>query len=562
MPRKVKISMKMSGYRKKVNTKVFAAIRDEQKFILGYLFISILLALSGYLFPFVYQIFIDEILVGGKIFYLKNIIVFFILAFSLKAILGYLNTYYGAWCNKRSLLKIKNNMFSNILKNSVDWFSQTKASDIIVTLEKDSVFLNDHLDKYFVNYNVNLISLIAGLILCCVINPGLTMIATCFSLLSFIIDGKIAKKEKVILNEIRENNERQINWFQETLSNWKEIKALCMEEEKEKQYMSFLYNHIYWDSKRIYRFVSRYLVIPLIKQKVICSILVYFIGGIFVILGRMTIGEIVSFSSFFSLVSSAMDFLSSGRADLLAQQSMVDRVLGILQTEKSKGHPADSTNGYNIGISNLSFSYDNKMILDDVSFSVQEGDHIEISGKSGCGKSTFVKLLAGLIEPQSGIILVGAQPIRNIDEKERYKRICYVAQDSCLFHMSVKENLLLAKSNASDEEMKAACRLAGLEMNDAAFAEGLDTLVGKEGDMISGGQKQRIILARTLLRDADIYILDEATSHLDRRSEKEVLDHIDRALVGKTLIYITHHEDQEKSAAKKIVLEAGKLLAL
>lgn len=562
MTRKVKISMKMSGYRKKVNTKVFAVLKNEQRFILGYLFIGILLALSGYLFPFVYQIFIDEILVGGKIFYLKNIIVFFILAFSLKAILGYLNTYYGAWCNKRSLLKIKSNMFSNILKNSVDWFSQTKASDIIVTLEKDSVFLNDYLEKYFVNYNVNLISLIAGLILCCVINPGLTMIAACFSLLSFIIDEKIAKKEKVILNEIRENNERQINWFQETLSNWKEIKALCMEEEKEKQYMSFLYNHIYWDSKRIYRFASRYLVIPLIKQKVICSILVYFIGGIFVIQGRMTIGEVVSFSSFFSLVSSAMDFLSSGRADLLARQSMIDRVLGTLQTEKSKELPADSTNGYNIGISNLSFSYDNKMILDDLSFSVQEGDRIEISGKSGCGKSTFVKLLAGLIEPQSGIILIGDQPIRNINEKERYKRICYVAQDSCLFHMSVRENLLLAKSNASDEEMKAACRLAGLEMDDAAFAEGLDTLVGKEGDMISGGQKQRLILARTLLRDADIYILDEATSHLDRRSEKEVLDHIDRALVGKTLIYITHHEDQEKSAAKKIVLEEGKLLAL
>lgn len=554
--------MKMSGYRKKVNTKVFAVLKDEQKFILGYMFIGILLTLSGYLFPFVYQVFIDEILVGGKIFYLKNIIVLFILAFFLKTVLGYLNTYYGVWCNKRSLLKIKNSMFSNILKNSVDWFSQTKASDIIVTLEKDSVFLNDYLEKYFVNYNVNIISLIAGLILCCVVNPGLTMIAALFSLMSFVIDGKIAKKEKVILNEIRGNNERQINWFQETLSNWKEIKALCMEEEKEKQYMSFLYNHIYWDSKRIYCFASRYLVIPLIKQKVICSILVYFIGGIFVIQGSMTIGEIVSFSSFFSLVTSAMDFLSSGRADLLAQQSMIDRVLCTLQAEKSKMLPVDSTNNYNIRISGLSFSYDNKMILDDVSFSVQEGDRIEISGKSGCGKSTFVKLLAGLIEPQSGIILIGDQPIRNIDEKERYKRICYVAQDSCLFQMSVRENLLLAKSNASEEEMKTVCQLVGLEMEDAAFAEGLDTIVGKEGDMISGGQKQRLILARTLLRDADIYILDEATSHLDRRSEKEVLDNIDRTLAGKTIVYIAHHEDQEKSAAKKIALEAGKLMAL
>ena len=202
------------------------------------------------------------------------------------------------------------------------------------------------------------------------------------------------------------------------------------------------------------------------------------------------------------------------------------------------------------------------MILDDVSFSVQEGDRIEISGKSGCGKSTFVKLLAGLIEPQSGIILIGDQPIRSIDEKERYKRICYVAQDSCLFQMSVRENLLLAKSNASEEEMKTVCQLVGLEMEDAAFAEGLDTIVGKEGDMISGGQNQRLILARTLLRDADIYILDEATSHLDRRSEKEVLDNIDRTLAGKTIVYIAHHEDQEKSAAKKIALEAGKLMAL
>lgn len=148
---------------------------------------------------------------------------------------------------------------------------------------------------------MNRISLIAGLILCCAVDPALTMIAALFSLLSFLIDGKIAEKEKVILNEMRGNNERQINWFQETSSNWKEVKALCMEGEKEKQYMSFLRNHIYLDSKRIYRFAARYLVIPLIKQKVICSILVCFIGGIFVMLGSMTIGEIVSFSSFFFL---------------------------------------------------------------------------------------------------------------------------------------------------------------------------------------------------------------------------------------------------------------------
>ncbi len=99
--------------------------------------------------------------------------------------------------------------------------------------------------------------------------------------------------------------------------------------------------------------------------------------------------------------------------------------------------------------------------------------------------------------------------------------------------------------------MKTVCQLVGLEMEDAAFAEGLDTIVGKEGDMISGGQKQRLILARTLLRDADIYILDEATSHLDRRSEKEVLDNIDRTLAGKTIVYIAHHEDQEKALQKK-----------
>lgn len=558
--------MKILSYRKEVNTKVFSVLKDEQKLIRGYMLISILLTLSGYLFPFIYQIFIDEILVGGKIFYLKNIIAFFVLAYFLKVCLGYLNTYYGAWCNKRSLLKIKNSMFSNILRNSVDWFAQTKASDIIVTLEKDAVFLNDYLEKYYINYNVNIVSLIVGLTLCCIVNPGLTVIATFFSLLSFIIDGKIAKKEKVILNEIRENNERQINWFQETLSNWKEIKALCVEKEKEKQYMSFLHNHIYWDSKRIYCFASRYLVIPLIKQKVVCSILVYFVGGILVILGSMTIGEIVSFSSFFSLVTSAMDFLSSSRADLFAQQNMIDRVLDTLQDtlqiKRDKAFSAGNTNGYNIEISNLSFSYDNKMVLDDVSFSIQEGDRIEISGKSGCGKSTFVKLLIGLIEPQSGNILVGDQPIRDIAERDRYKKISYVAQDSCLFNMSIRENFLLAKSNVSDEEMEAACQLVGLEMSDVAFAEGLDTLVGKEGDMISGGQRQRLILARTLLRDADIYILDEATSHLDRRSEKEVLDNIDRALVNKTLIYITHHEEQEKSATKKIVLEAGKLMAL
>ncbi len=554
--------MKILSYKRKVNAGIFAVLKEEQKLIWGYMLIGILLTLCGYVFPFIYQIFMDEILVGGKIFYLKNIIIVFVSAYLVKVLLGYLNIYYGAWCSKRSLLKIKNSMFSNILKNSVDWFSQTKASDIIVTLEKDSVFLNDYLEKYFVNYNVNTVSLIVGLILCCLVNPGLTFAAVFVSMLSFVIDSKIANREKGILDEIRENNERQINWFQETLSNWKEIKALSMEEAKEKEYMTFLRNHIYWDSKRIYCFASRYLVIPLIKQKVICSILVYFIGGILVICGSMTIGEIVSFSSFFSLVTGAMDFLSSSGADLLAQQNMIDRVLGTIQVKDRQDSSKPVTKGYEINISDLSFSYDNKKVLDSVSFSIKEGEHIEISGKSGCGKSTFVKLLIGLIEPQEGTVLIGSQPIGRIPEGERYKKISYVAQDSCLFHMSIRENLLLANSHVSDEEMKAVCRMVGLEMEDGIFPEGLDTLVGKEGSMLSGGQSQRLILARMLLREADIYILDEATSHLDRRSEKEVLDLIDRILGNKTLIYITHHDDQERNAAKKIVLEVGKLATI
>ena len=547
------------NYRRKVNERIFTFLNEEHKFILGYFFIGILLALCGYVLPFIYQVFIDEILVGQKIFYLKYIIMVFILSYIGKTGLGYLNLYYGIWCNKKTLLKLKNIMFSNILKNPVDWFAHTKNSDIIVTLEKDSAFLNDYIEKYFVNYNVNIISLVTGLILCCLVNPGLTLIATFCSLLSFAVDKKIARKEKVILNEIRNNNERQIHWFQETLSNWKEIKALCAEEMKEKQFMTFLYNHIYWDSKRIYCFASRYLVIPLLKQKVICSILVYFIGGILVIRGSMTIGKVVSFSAFFSMVTTGIDFLSSSGADLLAKQSMIERVLETLKVKEEQTFSRESVNGYEIKVSDLSFSYDNKIVLDDVSLVIKEGDRIEISGKSGGGKSTFVKLLVGLLEPQKGNILIGNESIENIPESVRYEKISYVAQDSCLFQMSIRDNLFLAKSNASEEELVAACQLAGVEFGGSDFPDGLDTLVGKEGGMISGGQSQRLILARMLLRDADIYILDEATSHLDRRSEKEVLANIDRVLADKTRIYITHHKQQGDNAAKKLLLEAGKL---
>lgn len=287
------------------------------------------------------------------------------------------------------------------------------------------------------------------------------------------------------------------------------------------------------------------------------------LGGIYVMNGEMSLGALVAAYTYNSMLG--FPIKQAGR--VLSQMSMafvaIDRIQDILaqQVESKDGTLAKNLCG-DIRLENVSFQYDatSKAVLSNISFEMKDGEKLAIMGKSASGKTSLVKLLTRLYELSGGVITIDKKNIARYELSSLRNRIGYVMQQSTLFSMDLGENLAYAKSEASSEEKEQVLELAGFENYHTILPKGMHTQIGEKGVSLSGGQKQRLSLARTLIKDHDILILDDITSALDKNTEKRVLENVMRHAEDKTVWIITHRLSTLKYVDKVLVLnEQGKL---
>lgn len=201
---------------------------------------------------------------------------------------------------------------------------------------------------------------------------------------------------------------------------------------------------------------------------------------------------------------------------------------------------------------NLSFSYKEKEILKDLNFAFKKGERVGIVGESGSGKSTFLRLLAGLLSPTEGVVSVAGET----KAEGIIKKISMVMQEAMLMPLTIKENITLGK-DVPKERINEVIKAAKLDGWIDSLEEGIDTYLGDRANEISGGQAQRIAIARAMLKDADIILLDEPTSSLDKETTTEVLEALDRLMEGKTVVHVTHHLDLLKGYDRIITVKEG-----
>jgi len=217
----------------------------------------------------------------------------------------------------------------------------------------------------------------------------------------------------------------------------------------------------------------------------------------------------------------------------------------------------------NIQINNISFCYPsrpNDVVLNNISIDIKEGQKIAIVGMSGSGKTTLTNLLLGFFQPTKGNILFDNQTIGNIGLSKLRNEIGLVPQDIMLFGGTIRENLLYAKTDATEKEMINAAQKANAHEFIIQFEHGYDTIVGERGMQISGGQRQRIAIARAILKNPKILILDEATSSLDSKSEQKIQESMNFLLKGKTSIIISHRLATIKNTDQIYVFEKGNIV--
>ena len=246
-------------------------------------------------------------------------------------------------------------------------------------------------------------------------------------------------------------------------------------------------------------------------------------------------------------------------AEMFVSQVSVDRMNEIYDTPTAEGAEKFEPKGYDIVFEHVGFSYDEKEVLHDVSFTAKEGEVTALVGSSGSGKSTCARLAARLWDISKGVIRVGGVDISTVDPEVLLRDYSMVFQDVVLFDDTVMENIRLGKRGATDEEVRAAAKAANCDEFVHRLPQGYNTPIGENGAKLSGGERQRISIARALLKDAPIVLLVEATASLDVENETKVQGALSRLLVGKTVLVIAHRMRTVEAADKIIVLADGRV---
>jgi ATP-binding cassette subfamily B protein len=313
---------------------------------------------------------------------------------------------------------------------------------------------------------------------------------------------------------------------------------------------------------------------------------IYWVGGRLAISGSISVGTVVAMGLYVTRIYLPLTGLTNARVDIMTAMVSFERVFEVLDTHNPITDAPDavelvSPTGH-ITASGLSFAYptdsnapasleaggapsanaqaDNPLVLTNINFDIQPGQTIALVGPSGAGKSTLISLLPRLYDVSSGSLTVDGHNVRSLTQASLRAAIGVVSQDPHLFHDSVGANLRFARPSATEDQVRDACRAAQILDVIDALPDGLDTIVGERGYRLSGGEKQRLSIARMLLKDPAVVVLDEATSHLDSENESLVQQALATALDGRTAIVIAHRLSTITAADVILVLEHGQIV--
>ncbi len=292
--------------------------------------------------------------------------------------------------------------------------------------------------------------------------------------------------------------------------------------------------------------------------------MVIFVGGYWIIQGRMTVGEFFSFMAALYFLYRPIKDLNSVNSTVQDGVAAAKRIFEVLDTvpeiKNRAGAVAAPRDFKTIEFKNLSFKYEDKLVLKDVNLTVRAGETVAIVGKSGGGKTTFANLIPRFYDVTRGAISIDGRDIRDVSIESLRSLMAIVTQQTFLFNDTVKDNIAYGNAALSFDYVVRAARSAYADEFIQALPQGYETVIGESGVKLSGGQRQRIAIARALLKDAPILILDEATSSLDTQSEREVQRALDTLMQGRTSFVIAHRLSTIMNADRIIVLKDGRIV--
>lgn len=462
---------------------------------------------------------------------------------------NYLSTYRESATRRISLAE-------RMRKLPLSYFGKKDLSDLTTTIMKDCATIEASFSHYYPELYASLISTTIVAVGIFFYDWRMALASVWVLPIAIIIVAFSGRVQNVFNKKKLLADLDCTEGIQECLETVRDLKS-CNAENK---YLDALDKKIDYAEKR--HIISEYMVAVfvvsaqlLLKFGIATTALV---GGI--LLGKGEIA-VMTFFMYLLVVSRIYDPMSNSLQNLAAVISCginIGRMKEIYQTPVQTGERFFSPKGYDVRFDNVAFSYnEGEQVLKDVSFVAKQGEITALIGPSGGGKSTITKLAARFWDVGEGEISVGGENVSNVDPETLMQQYSIVFQDVTLFNNSVIENIRIGRRGASDEEVLAAAKAANCDEFVSKLPDGYNTMIGENGSMLSGGERQRISIARALLKDAPIVLLDEATASLDVENETQIQKAISKLVKDKTVLIIAHRMRTVAGADKLIVLKDG-----
>jgi len=462
----------------------------------------------------------------------------------LSLLAGYGETYFGTILRERMSLELQRDAFEHLQRLPFSFFKTHDTGYMMSRMINDPESAVDF-PAGLTSLGRNLVWLGAAFLLVPAMHPiiGLVMalVIPLYVGLLVIFNRRIKERFAVVQEETAKASRDLF----ESLTGIYETKAYTREGFRARRYVRAL-------AAKLRSLVHGRRVMTLAShstQAIVAVVTLFMLtfGGAEVMRGRLSLGELVALNALVAYLLLPINGLVQQAFTMQRSMAALERlneILGLPPEQRHRGHrPAGKAEG-RLHFSDVSFRYPGgDTILQGVSFEVDPGETVLFVGPSGEGKSSLMSLLPRFYAPESGRIYLDGRPIDDLDLDWLRRQIAFVSQDTFLFSDTVFNNIRIGRIDASREEVREAARLANALDFIEALPNGLDTKVGERGCRLSGGQRQRIAIARALLRQAPILVLDEATSAVDRETEQAVYEALDRLIQGRTTLVVAHHSE-------------------
>lgn len=483
--------------------------------------------------------------------------------FILKNLFSYFAMYFITFLRNGVLKDIRNTLYDKITELPISFYSEKRKGDTIARMTSDVLEIQHSFLSILELIVREPLTIIFTLIFMLALSVKLTIFVLIFIPVSGFLISLVGKSLKKKSDRVQKEQGVLLSVLEETLGGLKVIKGFNSEayftekfEESTNRHFKFLNSLV--NRNNLAKPVSEVLGIGII------SVLLYYGGRLVLVEGSFDGPEFITFMALAYNILTPAKAISKASYNVKQGNAAAERVLEILETEsplKDKPNAKDKVDyTTNIDIKNVNFKYENDYVLKDFSITVPKGQSVALVGQSGSGKSTIANLVTRFYDVNDGEITIDGVDIRDLKKKSLRHLMGLVTQDSILFNDTIKNNILLGKQDATDQEIIEALKIANAWEFVKDLPKGIDTNIGDSGNKLSGGQKQRLSIARAVLKNPPIMILDEATSALDTESERLVQSALENMMLNRTSLVIAHRLSTIQNADKIVVMHRGEIV--